>query len=114
MLGNIKDDEIQRKLDELRRDTKNNNDDDDNINFNFGYGDDDDNDDDRDADDLLRKYDDLRKQPIPKPRPQKYEDELLRRYDRLKPKTDESDLLLSLINLKNQCFATFLFHHHCH
>ena len=114
MLGNIKDDEIQRKLDELRGDTKNNNDDDDNINFNFGYGDDDDNDDDRDADDLLRKYGDLRKQPIPKPRPQKYEDELLRRYDRLKPKTDESDLLLSLINLKNQCFATFLFHHHCH
>ena len=114
MLGNIKDDEIQRKLDELRGDTKNNNDDDDNINFNFGYGDDDDNDDDRDADDLLRKYDDVRKQPIPKPRPQKYEDELLRRYDRLKPKTDESDLLLSLINLKNQCFATFLFHHHCH
>ena len=114
MLGNIKDDEIQRKLDELRGDTKNNNDDDDNINFNFGYGDDDDNDDDRDADDLLCKYDDLRKQPIPKPRPQKYEDELLRRYDRLKPKTDESDLLLSLINLKNQCFATFLFHHHCH
>ena len=33
LLGNIKDDEIQRRLDELRRDTNNNNDDDDNINF---------------------------------------------------------------------------------
>ena len=33
LLGNIKDDEIQKRLDELRRDTNNNNDDDDNINF---------------------------------------------------------------------------------
>ena len=33
LLGNIKDDEIQRRLDELRRDTNNNNDDNDNINF---------------------------------------------------------------------------------
>ena len=33
LLGNIKDDEIQRRLDELRRVTNNNNDDDDNINF---------------------------------------------------------------------------------
>ena len=94
MLGNIKDDEIQRRLDELRRDTTtNNNDDDDNINFNFDDGDNNDNDDDMDADDLLHKYDHLRRHPVPKPRPQKYEDELLHRYDRLKPKTDESDLL---------------------
>ena len=94
MLGNIKDDEIQRRLDELRRDTtNNNNDDDDNINFNFDDGDNNDNDDDMDADDLLHKYDHLRRHPVPKPRPQKYEDELLHRYDRLKPKTDESDLL---------------------
>ena len=61
MLGNIKDDEIQRRLDELRRDTNNNNDDDDNINFNFDDSDDDDNDDDMDADDLLHKYDNLRR-----------------------------------------------------
>ena len=51
MLGNIKDDEIQRRLDELRRDTtNNNNDDDDNINFNFDDGDN--NDDDMETDDF--------------------------------------------------------------
>ena len=69
MLGNIKDDEIQRRLDKLRRDTNNNNDGDDNEV-------------DIDVDDLLRKYDNLRRQPIPKPRLQKYEDELLHRYHR--------------------------------
>ena len=71
MLGNIKDDEIQRRLDELKKDTNNNDDDDDdddNINFNFDDGND--NDDDMDAVDLLHKYDNLRRQPIPKPRPQ--------------------------------------------
>ena len=99
MLGNIKDDEIQRRLDELR-DTNNNNDDDDNINFNFDDGDNDDNDDDMDADDLLHKYDNLRRQPIPRPRSQKFENELLRRYNRLKPKTDESDLLRKFSKLK--------------
>ena len=46
LLGNIKDDEIQRRQDELRRDTNNNNDNYDNINFNFDHGDDNDNDDD--------------------------------------------------------------------
>ena len=76
LLGNIKDDEIQRRLDELKKDT-NNNDDDDNINFNFDDGND--NDEDMDAVDLLHKYDNLKRQPIPKPRPQKCEDELLRR-----------------------------------
>ena len=45
LLGNIKDDEIQR-LDELRRHTTNNNDNYDNINFNFDHGDHNDNDDD--------------------------------------------------------------------
>ena len=114
MLGNIKDDEIQRRLDELRRDTNNNNDDDDSINFNFDDGDDDDHDEGMDADDLLDKYDNLRKCPIPKPRPQKYEDELLRRYNRLKLKTDEIDLLCKFDKLKNQCFVTFLLHHHRH
>ena len=105
MLGNIKDDEIQRRLDELRRDTNNNNNDnDDNINFNFDDSDDDDNDDDMDADDLLRKYDNLRRRRIPKPRPQKYEDELPHRYDRLKPKTDESDLLGKFDELKKLVF----------
>ena len=69
MLGNIKDDEIQRRLDKLRRDANNNNDGDDNEV-------------DIDVDDLLRKYDNLRRQPIPKPRLQKYEDELLCRYHR--------------------------------
>ena len=90
---------------DLRKFTnKNNNDNDDNINFNFDDGDDDDNDDDMDADDLLRKYDNLRRQPIPKPRPEKYEDELLCRYDRLKPKTDESDLLRKFNKLKRPVF----------
>ena len=71
MLVDIKHDEVQRRLDELRRDTNNNNNDnDDNINFNFDDSDDDDNDDDMDADDLLRKYDNLRRRPITKPRPQ--------------------------------------------
>ena len=69
MHGNIKDNEIQRRLDKLRGDTNNNNDDDDNEV-------------DIDVDDLLRKYDNLRRQPIPKPRLQKYEDELLCRYHR--------------------------------
>ena len=65
---------------ELRRDaTNNNNDNDDNINFNFDDGDDIDNDDNMDDDDLLHKYDNVRRCPIPKPRPQKYEDELLHR-----------------------------------
>ena len=50
MLGNIKDDEIQRRLDKLRRDTTNNDNDDDNINFNFDDGDN--NDDDMDTDDF--------------------------------------------------------------
>ena len=50
MLGNIKDDEIQRRLDELRRDATNNDNDDDNINFNFDDGDN--NDDDMDTDDF--------------------------------------------------------------
>ena len=63
MFGNIKDDEIQTRLDELRRDTttttNNNNNNDDNINFNFDDGND--NDDDIDADDFLRKYDNLRR-----------------------------------------------------
>ena len=67
--GNIKDNEIQRRLDKLRGDTNNNNDDDDNEV-------------DIDVDDLLRKYNNLRRQPIPKPRLQKYEDELLHRYHR--------------------------------
>ena len=98
LLGNIKDGEIQGRLDELRRDANNNNDNDDNINFNFDDGDDDDNDDDTDADDLLHKYDNLRRCPIP--RPQKDEDELLRRYDRLKPKTNETDLLRKFDKLK--------------
>ena len=90
---------------DLRKFTNNNNnDDDDNINFNFDDGDDDDNDDDMGADDLLRKYDNLRRRPIPKPRPKKYEDELLRRYDRLKPKTDESDLLRKFNKLKRPVF----------
>ena len=53
---------------------------------------------------MLREYDDHRRQPIPKPRPQKYEDELLRRYDRLKPKTDESDLLCKFDKLKKPLF----------
>ena len=100
LLANIKDDEIQRRLDELKRDANNNNDDDDNINFYFNDGDDDDNDDDMDADDLLRKYDILRRHPVPKPRPQKYEDELLHRYNRLKLKTDENDLLRKFDRLK--------------
>ena len=104
MLGNIEDDEIQRRLDGLTRDTNNNNDDDDNMNFNFDGGNEDDNDDDMDADDLLRKYDNLRRRRIPKPRPQKYEDELLHRYDRLKPKTDESDLLGKFDELKKPVF----------
>ena len=78
LLGNTKDNEIQRRLDELRGDTTtNNNENEDNINFNFDDGDDDDNDDDMAADDLLHKYDNLTRCPIPKPRPQKYEDELL-------------------------------------
>ena len=90
---------------DLRRFTNNsNNDDDDNINFNFDDGGDDDNDDDMDADDLLRKYDNLRRRPIPKPRPQKYEDKLLHRYDRLKLKTDESDLLRKFDKLKKPVF----------
>ena len=106
MLSNIKDDEIQRRLDELRRDTNNNNDNNDNINFNFDDGDHEDNDD-KDADDLLCKYDNLRRQPIPNPSPQKYENELLRRYDRLKPKTDESDLLCKFDKLeKNSIIST--------
>ena len=57
------------KFKEFRRDTANNNDNNDNINFSFDDGDDDD---DVDADDLLRKCrkcDNLRRQPIPKPRP---------------------------------------------
>ena len=106
MLDDIKHDEIQRRLDELRRDTNNNNNDnDDNINFNFDDSDDDDNDDDMDADDLLRKYDNLRRRPITKPRPQKYEDELLHRSDRLKPKTDESDLLRQFDKLTKTVFC---------
>ena len=59
MFGNIKDDEIQTRLDELRRDTNNNNNNNDNINFNFDDGND--NDDDIDAVDFLRKYDNLRR-----------------------------------------------------
>ena len=58
-----------------------------------------------DADDLLRKYANLRRRPIPKPRPQKYEDELLHRYDRLKPKTGESDLLRKFDKLKKTVFC---------
>ena len=104
MLGNIKNEEIQRRLDGLTRDTNNNNDDDNNMNFNFDGGNDDDNADDMDADDLLRKYDNLRRRRIPKPRPQKYEDELLHRYDRLKSKTDESDLLGKFDELKKPVF----------
>ena len=105
LLGNTKDNEIQRRLDELRGDTTtNNNENEDNINFNFDDSDDDDNDDDMDADDLLHKYDNLTRCPIPKPRPQKYEDELLCRYDRLKPKTDESDLLRKFDKLKKPVF----------
>ena len=65
LLGNIKDDEFQ--TDELRRDATNNNNDDDNINFNFDDGDDIDNDDNMDDDDLLHKYDNVRRCPIPKP-----------------------------------------------
>ena len=72
--------------------------------LNFDGGDKDDNDDDMDADDLLRKYDNLRRRPIPKPRPQKYEDKLLHRYDRLKLKTDESDLLRKFDKLKKPVF----------
>ena len=72
--------------------------------LNFDGGDNDDNDDDMDADDLLRKYDNLRRRPIPKPRPQKYEDKLLHRYDRLKLKTDESDLLRKFDKLKKPVF----------
>ena len=104
LLDNINDDQIQRRLDELRRSTNNNNDHDDNISFNFDDGDDDDNDGDMDADDLLHKYDNLRRHPIPKPRAQKYENELLRRYNRLKPKTDESTLLRKFDNLKKPVF----------
>ena len=104
MLGNIKDDVIQRRLDELRRDTTaNNNDDDDNINLNLDDGDDDDNDDDIDVDDLLCKYDDVRRRPIPKPQPQNYEDQLCR-YDRLKQKTDKSDFLRKFDKLKKLVF----------
>ena len=105
LLGNIKNDEIQRRLNELRRDTtNNNNDDDDNINFNFHDGDDDVNDGEMDADDLLNKYDNVRRLPILKPRSQKYEDELLHRYDRLKPKTDETDLLCKFDKRKKPLF----------
>ena len=57
-----------------------------------------------DADDLLHKYDNLRRRPIPKPTPQIYEDELLCRYDRLKPKTDEIDLLCKFDKLKKLVF----------
>ena len=104
LLGNIKDDKIQRRLDELRRDTDNNNDNYDNINFNFDHGDDNDNDDDMDVDGLLHKYDNLTRCPIPKPRAEKYEDELLHRYNRLKPKTDESHLLCKFDKLKKPVF----------
>ena len=104
MLSNIKDDEIQRWIDELRRDINSNNDDDDNINFNFDGGHNDDNDDDIDADNLLRKYDNLRRQPIRKPRPQKHEDELLHRYGRLEPNTNECDLLHKFDKLKKPVF----------
>ena len=51
-LVNVQDDEIQRRLDKLRRDTtttnNNNNGDEDNIDFNFNDGNDDDDDDDDD------------------------------------------------------------------
>ena len=57
-----------------------------------------------DANDLLGKFDNLRRLPILKPRPQKYEDELLHRYDRLEPKTDESDLLCKFDKLKKPLF----------
>ena len=43
---------------------------------------------------MLHKYDNLR-----------YEDELLCRYDRLKPKTDESDLLRKFDKLKKPVFS---------
>ena len=79
----------------------------DNINFNFDNGDDDDNDD-INADYLLREYDNHRRQPIPKPRPQKYEHESPRRCDRLKPKTDESDLLCKFDKLKKTVFRDIL------
>ena len=99
VLDNIKDHEIQKRLDELRRDN-NNNGDDDKINFKFNGNNDDD--EDMDIDDLLRKYDNLRKKsgqkprrPIPRPRPQKDKHDLFRRYDKLRPKTDESDLFRS-------------------
>ena len=49
---------------------------------------------DMDADDLLHKYDNLR-----------YEEELLCRYDRLKRKTDESDLLRKFDKLKKPVFS---------
>ena len=53
---------------------------------------------------MLRKFDNLRRLSILKPRPQKYQDELLHRYDRLKPKTDESDLLCKFDKLKKPLF----------
>ena len=56
------------------------------------------------ADDFLHKYDSLRRCSIPKPSPQKHEDELLRRDNRLKPKTDESDLLCKFDKLKKTVF----------
>ena len=68
------------------------------------YDNDHNDDNDNDADDLLHKYDNLRRCQIPKPRPQKYEDELLRRYHRLKTKTDKSDLLRKFDKLKKPVF----------
>ena len=72
------------------------------------YDNDDNDDNDNNTDDLLHKYDNLRRRPIPKPRPQKYEDELLRRYDRLKTKTDKSDLLRKFDKLKKPVFCDIL------
>ena len=80
----------------MRRDN-NNSCNDDNINFKFNGNNDDD--EDMNIDDFLRKYNNLRKKsvpkprrPIPRPRPQKDKHELFRRYDKLRPKTNESNL----------------------
>ena len=111
LFAQAKYDEIQARLNSLRKRIYKSDDNNNNTNFDDSNVDDDDDDDNDGGDELRQTYNILR-QPTNIPNDN---DELLRRYDNLKalPHSEE-ELLLDTMTLEHLCFKTYHPHHLCH
>ena len=112
LFAQAKYDEIQARLNSLRKRIYKSDDNNNNTNFDDSNVDDDDDDDDNDSGDELRQTYNILRQPTNIPNDN---DELLRRYDNLKalPHSEE-ELLLDTMTLEHLCFKTYHPHHLCH